>query len=985
MATQSKKLVDKLKKEPIERQNATLVHLATHSALAEGRLKEALEIIAETTAETMNVDRVNIWRFLADSRELFCLEDFERLSGKHIAGRILAVEGYPCFFSTLKAERVVDARDVLVDPRTTELTEECWMPRGIGASLNAPICLHGEMIGLVSYDHFGSQRDWSPDEVSFADQVANLIAQVFLSADLRRRAQEMAAITRVSHEITSLSDLQQVYESIARHASELSQSDASGVFNIRSDGHLYVEVGYGVQNDFIEAINAQGVPLGHGAIGRAAAEHCPIQVSDTVTEPNYSYTQLAKMEHVRSILAVPMLRGENVIGGIVLWHRQPRHFTSQEVAFIQALAQECVNAVENARLLEAEARRRREAETLSMVVQALSSTLDLQHVFELILSELRRVVPYDSASVQQLIGNQLEIIGGHGFPNLGELLGVRFVLTANDNPNREVVRMRAPLILDDAPTAYEEFHREPHAQANIHSWLGVPLLFGDRLIGMIALDKQEPGFYSQEHARLALAFAAQAAIAIENARLFESERAQLCLAQTLQEVGALLTTRMSLDEVFEHIFDLLARVVEYDSVSMQMLDQNGSLDLVAGRGFPNLELARQVVRSVAYKTLERNWNQRKVIVIPDTYADPDWIKGQEGIEYIRSWIGAALLVKGVMIGILNVDSSTVNAYNEAMGETVAAFANQAAIAIENARMFTELKQAEEALRKLNEELEQRVEARTTELRETNRSLQESLETLQRTQSQLVQSEKMAALGSLVAGVSHEISTPVGIGVTAASHLDQKSREIERRYREGEMTRSDLERYLKTACQSSEMILGNLRRAADHIQSFKQVAVDQASGDKRRFKLKEYLDEILLSLHPKLKRTTHTITVNCSDGLEIESYPGAFSQIITNFVLNSLNHGFEDKEHGHITLDIIYQNDALQLRYSDNGKGIPHEECLRIFEPFYTTKRGQGGSGLGLHIVYNLVTQRLNGHITCESMPGIGTTFLIQVPLEPRQF
>jgi signal transduction histidine kinase len=178
-----------------------------------------------------------------------------------------------------------------------------------------------------------------------------------------------------------------------------------------------------------------------------------------------------------------------------------------------------------------------------------------------------------------------------------------------------------------------------------------------------------------------------------------------------------------------------------------------------------------------------------------------------------------------------------------------------------------------------------------------------------------------------------------------------------------------------------MILGNLRRAADHIRSFKQVAVDQTSEDKRRFKLKDYLDEVLLSLHPTLKKTTHTIMVNCPDDLEIESYPGAFSQIITNFILNSLSHGFEHKEHGHILLDITCQNDTLQLRYSDNGKGIPQEECSRVFEPFYTTKRGQGGSGLGLHIVYNLVTQRLNGYIECESMSGIGTAFILQIPLE----
>ncbi len=800
--------------ERVQRQNVTLIHLATHPALAEGRFEEALQAITEAGAETIGVDLVNIWRLSADGREFYCLEDFDRSSRAHTTGRALVVEQYPRFFAALATEQAIDASNVKADPRTADLTLECWDPRNIGASLSVPIRLHGRVVGLVCYDQVEFHRNWSSDEVSFANQIGSLVAQLFLSADLYRRADEMAAITRISHEITALSDLHQVYHSIARHAAELSHSDASGVFNLRSNGRLYVEVGHGVQNKFIEIINAQGILPGYGAIGRAAIEHCPIRISDILVEPGYPYGQLAEMEHIRGILAVPMLRGEEVIGGIVLWHRQPRHFTSQEVAFIQALAQECVNAVENARLLEAEARRYREAETLRMATQALSSTLDLQCVFELILSELQKVVPYDSASVQQLIGNQLEIIGGHGFPNLEQLLGVCFDLTANDNPNREVVRTRSPFILDDAPAIYNEFHREPHVQANIHSWLGVPLIFGNRLIGMIALDKQEPGFYTQEHAQLALAFA-----------------------------------------------------------------------------------------------------------------------------------------------------------------------NQAAIAIENARMFDDLRQAEEDLRKLNEELEQRVEARTKELKDANEALQKSLETLQRTQAQLVQSEKMAALGDLVAGVSHEINTPIGVGVTAASYLQQKSQEIAQLYQQGTITRSDLESYLKTATESSEMILNNLRRAADHIRSFKQVAVDQTSGDRRTFKLKEYLDEVLLSLHPKLKKTKHTIIVHCPDDLEIDSYPGAFSQIITNFVLNSLKHGFEGKEQGHIVLEVTHQNGQLQLRYNDDGRGMTQEERSRIFEPFYTTKRSQGGSGLGLHIVYNLVTQKLNGCIECESASGVGTTFIIQMPLE----
>ena len=292
----------------------------------------------------------------------------------------------------------------------------------------------------------------------------------------------------------------------------------------------------------------------------------------------------------------------------------------------------------------------------------------------------------------------------------------------------------------------------------------------------------------------------------------------------------------------------------------------------------------------------------------------------------------------------------------------------------------ERKRIEGEVRLLNAELEQRVEERTIELRIANQELLHSLETLRKAQEQLIQSQKMAALGGLVAGIAHEINTPVGVSITAASHLEQQTKEIAAHYHNNTMRRSELEHYLDVAEQASRMLLINLQLAADQIQIFKQVAVDQTSSERRLFNLKNYLNDVFLSLHPKLRNTRHTITINCPDTLSLDSYPGAFSQIVRNLVLNSLVHGFEHKDQGEITLDVTLQAESLQLRYADNGKGIVKEEIPRIFEPFYTTKRGHGGSGLGLHIVYNLVTQQLHGTIVCESQPGIGTTFLIQVPL-----
>src|SRR5919199_171171 len=241
-------------------------------------------------------------------------------------------------------------------------------------------------------------------------------------------------------------------------------------------------------------------------------------------------------------------------------------------------------------------------------------------------------------------------------------------------------------------------------------------------------------------------------------------------------------------------------------------------------------------------------------------------------------------------------------------------------------------------------------------------------------------EKTAALGSLVAGVAHEINTPIGISVTAASVLAEDATDFSNIYKSGKMKRADLETFLDTARESSSLILANLKRAADLVQSFKQVAVDPSSESQRCFYLKEYLEEIILSLIGNLKKTKHTIKITGDANLTLNSYPGALSQIVTNLVMNSLIHAYGEEEAGQIQLDFQREGEQLILQYSDDGQGIKPENISQIFDPFFTTNRSQGNTGLGLHIVYNLITQKLRGTIQCESQVGRGTKFTLKLPI-----
>ncbi|MGL5522510.1 MAG: ATP-binding protein [Aeromonas veronii] len=296
--------------------------------------------------------------------------------------------------------------------------------------------------------------------------------------------------------------------------------------------------------------------------------------------------------------------------------------------------------------------------------------------------------------------------------------------------------------------------------------------------------------------------------------------------------------------------------------------------------------------------------------------------------------------------------------------------------------ITQLKKVEREIIQLNEQLEGKVVERTRSLSEANNQLGKAYDDLKQAQQTLVESEKMASLGSLVAGVAHEINTPIGISVTASSYLQERVADFKSHIDSKQLSRSYLNEFTVNLDESMQLLQGNLRRASELIASFKQVAVDQSSEARYNFSLADNLHQVVVSLGHKLKKAQCEVDIQCDPKLSIFSFPGSFTQIYSNLILNSINHGFDNWDKPKkITIKVEQQGEELLIDYSDNGRGIPPEILPRIFDPFVTSKRGQGGSGLGTHIIYNLVVQLLKGRISCASEPGQGAQFHIRLPIQ----
>lgn len=567
-----------------------------------------------------------------------------------------------------------------------------------------------------------------------------------------------------------------------------------------------------------------------------------------------------------------------------------------------------------------------------------------------------------------------------------------FVLASPDqSPTAWIILNRKSLLM----TAEEDAARENAViaaggeawgtGARAEHWMGCPLLDQQKqpLGAMVIQSYDASHTYSEEDQALFALIANHISTSLQAVQsldrleqavadrtaLLEHEVQERRRAETLQrvlyEIAELSITVTETELKFSRLHDIVSQLLQVpnfmvalylpdsDEFSIQYMRDEKDADLKGqrfpmGAGMTSYVVHQRHAQLIDQQRLQKLVSDGEIQVL--------------GSSDLVSWMGAPMLADEYIHGVIIVQSYKADIiYTEADLDLLAFVANHVASALARIKADSDIREA------------------YTRLAQQNDTLNHTLAALQAAQAELISQEKLASLGRLVAGVAHEINTPVGICVTATSHMVEELALIRKDFEAGHLSKDSLQQFFDIMDQSLRIMTSNCQRSATLIRSFKQVAVDQSSESMREFDLRAYLEEILLSLHPKIKNKNISVKLECDKGVLVRNYPGALSQIITNMLMNSIHHGFDGREQGTVTIRAQRSQDQVELEFADDGIGMDDAALKKLFEPFFTTKRGQGGSGLGAHIVYNLVTGALHGTVRATSVLGEGLRYQLRFP------
>ncbi len=913
-------------KEATDTRAAQLATLNRVALIASSILnfQEMLDYIAQELVELFDVDTCGIALLNPERTALSVVAEHTRTDTPSAVGMTIPLKDNPLLV------RVIETRKpgVLSNPEMNLVVEHLAAVidnRRIQHIMILPLTARGQVIGTIGLDASDLNRKFIIADMrlgeTVAGQVAGAIENARLFEEAQRRADEMTALVEMGREITATLELSTVLERIAARAKDLLNAKDIGVYLRQSDDvHFRCVVALGEHTAQTKAFL---ITLGQGIAGNVAATGIAELVNEPKLDPRVLTVPGTSDTDKKGdpLMCAPLIARDEVIGFITLWRvAEVGYFTPADLNFLIGIARQAAIAIENARLFDEAQRRAEEAETLQQAGAAVAASLDQDEAIKRILQELARVIPYDSASVQLLRDDYLEIVGGRGWPDPDAVLGSRLPVPG-DNPNTVVVQERLVYNLPNAPEKYSSF-REP-AHELIQSWLGVPLIVRDRVIGILAVDSYRSNYFTADHARQVAAFADQVALAVQNAKLFSAEQHQRRIAESLREVATIINQSLDRDTVLSKILEQIGKVVQYDGASI-FLQEGDELILSRGGALTEKYVGHRVSLESADPAI-RVFKYKRPLVIIDLQYDLGWKRRQEETP-AHSWVGAPLLAGERVIGVLAVDSTEIGAYDELDAQNLQIFANQAAIAIENARLFAAARQAQR------------------EAEAANR-----------------------AKSTFLANMSHELRTPLNAILGFAQIMLNEPNVTDE-------TRENLEIIIRSGDHLLTMI--------NQVLDLSKIEAGRLTYNERAFDLHQLLDDLDNLL--RLRAADKQLQLVFMRDADVPQYVRTDEVKLRQVLINLLNNALKFTAEGGVVVRVRAKDRAplkkLIFEVEDTGPGIAPDELDDIFETFVQTRSGQAaqeGTGLGLPISRKFV-EAMGGQITVQSELGRGTTFQFSI-------